>query len=185
LREKINAQTDHHISLNDLVVKAVACALTDVPEANAIWTDDAVRRFAHADIGIAVSLPDGLVTPVARAVDTRSLGELSAGIRDLVERARERRLSQDELEGGSFAVSNLGMHGTKEFTAIINPPHSGILAVGAATRRAVVGDDGDLAVGSIMTVTLTADHRVLDGALAARWLAAFVSRIEKPIGILL
>jgi pyruvate dehydrogenase E2 component (dihydrolipoamide acetyltransferase) len=185
LREKINTQTDHHVSLNDLVVKAVAWALTDVPEANAIWTDGAVRRFAHADIGIAVSVPDGLVTPVVRAVDTLSLGEVSAGIRDLAERARERRLTQGEVEGGSFAVSNLGMHGTKEFTAIINPPHSGILAVGAATRRPVVADDGELAVGTVMTVTLTADHRVLDGALAARWLAAFVSRIENPIGILL
>lgn len=185
LRAQINARTAHSVSLNDFVLKAVAGAMRDVPEANAIWTDEAVRRFDHADIAIAVSVEDGLVTPVVRGVDTRSLGELSAAVRDLVTRAREGRITQPELEGGSFTVSNLGMLGATEFTAIINPPHSGILAVGAATRRPIATEDGELAVGTVMTVTLSADHRVLDGAVAARWLAAFVDRIENPIGILL
>lgn len=185
LRAQINAGREPRISVNDLVVKAVAGAMRDVPEANAIWTPDATRRFSTADIAVAVSVPGGLLTPVVREVDRLSIGELAATVRDLAGRAREGRLKQNELEGGSFAVSNLGMYGTTSFSAIINPPHAGILAVGAATRRPVVEEDGSLAVATVMSVTLSADHRVLDGALAAQWLAAFVARIENPLQILL
>jgi pyruvate dehydrogenase E2 component (dihydrolipoamide acetyltransferase) len=185
LRARINEQGDYKVSVNDLVVKAVARAMQDVPDANAVWTDDATRRFTGVDIAIAVSVPAGLVTPVVRGADRLSLTELTTTIRDLAERARDGRLKQHELEGGSFSVSNLGMYGTEAFSAIINPPHAGILAVGAATKRPVVDDDGALAVATVMTVTLSADHRVLDGALAAQWLAAFVRRIENPLSILI
>ncbi|MER7607741.1 pyruvate dehydrogenase complex dihydrolipoamide acetyltransferase [Nocardioides sp. NPDC127503] len=185
LRAQINDGAGVKISVNDFVLKAVAYAFKDVPEANAIWTDDATRRFEAVDLAVAVSVPNGLVTPVVRGADSLSLGGLSAKVKDLADRAREGRVKQHELEGGVFAVSNLGMYGTEEFAAIINPPHAGILAVGAATKRPIVTDDGELGVGSVMTVTLSADHRVLDGALAAEWLAAFVKRIENPLSILL
>lgn len=183
LRREINAIDGVKISVNDLVVKAVAAAFMDVPEANTTWTDEGMLRHRTADIAIAVSLDDGLVTPVVRGVERLSVTALSAAIGDLATRARSGGLKQHEIEGGSFAVSNLGMFGTPEFSAIINPPQAGILAVGAA-RQAPVVVDGALAVGTVMTVTLSADHRVLDGALAARWLAAFVARIENPVSIL-
>lgn len=185
LRKRVNDAATDKISVNDFVVKAVAAAFADVPDANAIWTDDAIRRFDDVDIAIAVAIPGGLVTPVVRAVNRKSLTELAADIRELAGRGREGRLKQQELEGGSFAVSNLGVYGTQEFSAIINPPQSGILAVGAASPRPVVGADGELTVANVMTVTLSADHRVLDGALAAEWLAAFVKRIENPVSILI
>jgi pyruvate dehydrogenase E2 component (dihydrolipoamide acetyltransferase) len=184
LRSRINERTDVKVSVNDFVLKAVAAAMADVPEANAIWTDDATRRFTGVDVGVAVSIPGGLVTPVVRGIETLSISAISRTVRDLAERAREGKLKQHELEGGSFAVSNLGMYGTPRFSAIINPPHSGILAVGAASRRAVVGEDGELKAASVMSVTLSADHRVLDGALAAQWLAAFTARIENPLSLL-
>lgn len=183
LRREINAIDGVKISVNDLVVKAVAAAFIDVPEANTTWTDEGMLRHRTADIAIAVSLDDGLVTPVVRGVESVSVTALSAAITDLATRARSGGLKQHEIEGGSFAVSNLGMFGTQSFSAIINPPQAGILAVGAA-RPAPVVVDGALEVGTVMTVTLSADHRVLDGALAARWLAAFVARIENPVSIL-
>lgn len=183
LRAAINESAAVKISVNDFVVKAVAAAFRDVPEANAIWTDAGTRRFDDVDIAIAVAIEGGLVTPVVRGVNRKSLGEVSAAIRELAKRGRAGTLKQDEIEGGSFSVTNLGMYGTQEFSAIINPPHSGILAVGAARNAPVVVGD-ELHVGSVMTVTLSADHRVLDGALAAQWLAAFVARIEKPLSIL-
>lgn len=185
LRSQINAIDGVKVSVNDLVVKAVAGALTDVPAANAIWTDEATRTFDGVDIAIAVSVPAGLLTPVVRGVEKLSLGQLGAQIRDLASRARDGKLKQHELEGGSFSVSNLGMYGTSEFSAILNPPQSGILAVGAAEQRPVVQEDGSLGVATVMTVTLSADHRVLDGALAAEWLAAFQQRIEHPMSILI
>ena len=184
LRARINERSDVKISVNDFVLKAVAAAMLDVPDANAIWTDEATRRFTGVDIGVAVSIPGGLVTPVVRGVEGLSLSGISRTVRDLAERARAGRLKQHELEGGSFAVSNLGMYGTSRFSAIINPPHSGILAVGAAQKRPVVGDDGDLTVATVMSVALSADHRVLDGALAAQWLAAFTERIQHPLSLL-
>lgn len=182
-RQRVNENAPIKISVNDFVVKAAAAAFRAVPEANAIWTDDATRRFDSVDIAVAVAVEGGLVTPVVRGVDRMSLSSVSASIRDLAERGRAGKLKQDEIEGGSFSISNLGMYGTQEFSAIINPPHAGILAVGAAQKKPVVVGD-ELVVGTVMTVTLSADHRVLDGALAARWLAAFVALIESPVGIL-
>lgn len=184
LRSDINATSPRKISVNDFIVKAVAGALMDVPAANAIWTDAATRRFDHVDLAVAVSTDGGLLTPVLRGVDGLSLTAISERIADLAERARRGRLQQQELEGGSFAVSNLGMFGVDQFSAILNPPQSGILAVGAAKQRAVV-DDGELVVGTVMTATLSADHRVVDGAVAAEWMAAFVKRIENPLSILI
>lgn len=183
LRKAVNENAAAKISVNDFVVKAVAAAFRDVPDANAIWTDEGTRRFDDVDIAIAVAIDGGLVTPVVRGVNRRSLGDVSESIRELAERGRAGRLRQDEIEGGSFSVSNLGMYGTQEFSAIINPPHSGILAVGAARKAPIVVDD-EVEIGTVMTVTLSADHRVLDGALAAQWLAAFVARIENPVSIL-
>lgn len=184
LRRQINLAETVRVSVNDLVVKAVAAALRDVPEANAIWTEDATRRFTSVDIAVAVSVEGGLLTPVVRGVERMPLSELSATIRDLADRARAGRIKQHELDGGSFSVSNLGMYGTTEFAAILNPPHAGILAVGAAEKRPLVGADGGIEVATMMTVTLSADHRVWDGALAAQWLAAFQRRVENPVSIL-
>ncbi|MFV0432802.1 MAG: pyruvate dehydrogenase complex dihydrolipoamide acetyltransferase [Leucobacter sp.] len=183
LRKQLNALEGTRISVNDFVVKAVAAALQDVPAANVIWTDEATRRFDSVDISVAVSVPEGLLTPVVRGVEKLSLGALSREIRDFAERARAGKLRQHELEGGSFSVSNLGMYGTSRFSAILNPPQAGILAVGAAEQRPTVQADGTLGVATLMTVTLSADHRVLDGALAAEWLAAFKKRIEQPMSL--
>lgn len=185
LRAQLNDGGTAKISVNDLVVKAAAWALKDVPEANASWTEEAIRRYDHVDMSVAVALPTGLITPVLRGVDQMSVSEVSSSVRDLVERARNGRLKQHEIEGGSFSVSNLGMYGVREFSAIINPPQSGILAVGATRRQPVVFDEDMVRVGTVMTATLSADHRVIDGAIAAQWLAAFVKRIENPLSILL
>lgn len=183
LRRELNAAASVKVSVNDLVVKAAAGAFLDVPEANRTWTDEGILQHRTVDVAIAVAIDDGLVTPVVRGVESLSVSELGRRIADLAERARGGGLRQHEIEGGSFSVSNLGMYGTREFSAIINPPHAGILAVGAA-RKAPVVVDGVLEVGTVMNVTLSADHRVLDGALAARWLQAFVARIEHPLTIL-
>ncbi|WP_291051785.1 dihydrolipoamide acetyltransferase family protein [Herbiconiux sp.] len=184
LRRSVNEASAVKISVNDFVLKAAAAAFGDVPEANATWTDTAVRRYDSVDMSVAVAIEGGLVTPVLRSVEKLSLSEVARSVADLAGRAREGKLRQNELEGGSFAVSNLGMYGVTEFSAIINPPQSAILAVGAARPEPVV-QDGEIVVGTVMTVTLSADHRVLDGALAAQWLAAFVKRIEKPLSILI
>ena len=185
LRAEINEAAPRRISVNDLVLKAVAAALVEVPAANAIWNGDTIRRFAGVDIAVAVAVEGGLLTPVARGVDGLSLGRLSATVAELAERARAGRLQQHELEGGSFSVSNLGMYGVDEFSAILNPPQSGILAVSAAKKRPVVDDQGELAVATVMTVTLSADHRVVDGAVAAEWMAAFTRLVESPLALLL
>lgn len=183
LRREINAAARRKISVNDLVIKAVGLAFARLPEANVGWTDEGIVRYAQSDICVAVSTGDGLLTPVVRDVAGRSLTSVSEDIADLAERSRAGRLKQAELEGGTFTVSNLGMHGVSEFSAIINPPQAGILAVGAATQRAVV-KDGGLGVATVMTVTLSADHRVLDGELGARWLADFVGLLESPMQLL-
>jgi pyruvate dehydrogenase E2 component (dihydrolipoamide acetyltransferase) len=183
LRKRINESSPVKISVNDIVVKAVASALMDVPEANVIFTPEAMHKFESADIAVAVATDGGLLTPVIRGVEKRQLSNLSLEISELAGRARAGKLRQEELEGGSFAVSNLGMFGTKEFAAILNPPQSGILAVGAASPRAIV-EDGQVVVANIMTVTLSADHRAVDGAVAAQWLSAFVKRIENPLSML-
>ncbi|MDG4665615.1 dihydrolipoamide acetyltransferase family protein [Mycobacterium sp. 236(2023)] len=184
LRRSVNEAGTTKVSLNDFVLKAVAGALVEVPEANAIWNSDSIRRFVGADIAVAVAVDGGLLTPVLRGVDRLPISAISAQIGDLATRARGGKIKQHELEGGSFSVSNLGMYGVTEFSAILNPPHSGILAVGGAVQKPVVVD-GQLAVGTVMTVTLSADHRVIDGAVAAQWMASFVRRIENPLTILI
>jgi pyruvate dehydrogenase E2 component (dihydrolipoamide acetyltransferase) len=184
LRRKVNEAATVKVSLNDFVLKAVAGALVEVPEANAIWNGDSIRRYEGVDIAVAVAVDGGLLTPVLRDVHTASLSAVATQTADLARRAREGRLQQRELEGGSFSVSNLGMFGVTEFSAILNPPQSGILAVGGAAQRPVVVD-GELSVGTVMTVTLSADHRVVDGAVAATWMAAFVRRVENPLTVLI
>ncbi|MFB2600095.1 2-oxo acid dehydrogenase subunit E2 [Herbiconiux sp. P17] len=183
LRAEVNAQSPVRVSVNDFVVKAVAAAFADVPEANVTWSDEGMRKHHAVDIAVAVATDGGLVTPVVRGVGTKSLTAVSSTIAELVAKAKDKRLKQDELEGGSFSVSNLGMYGTVEFSAILNPPQSGILAVGAAKQQAVV-IDGELAAATVMRCTLSVDHRAVDGALAAQWLAAFTKRIENPLSIL-
>jgi pyruvate dehydrogenase E2 component (dihydrolipoamide acetyltransferase) len=185
LRREVNESSPRKLSINDFIVKAVAAALVEVPSANAIWNGDSIRRFETADIAVAVAIPDGLLTPVVRGVEDLGLVALSAQIAELAATARSGRIQQHLLEGGSFTVSSLGMHGVQEFSAIINPPQAGILAVGAAEPRPVVGEDGELTVGTVITVTLSADHRVIDGAVAAEWMAALVSKLENPISLLL
>lgn len=184
LRREINETASRKISVNDFVVKAVAAALVEVPAANSIWRGDHIRRFDSVDVAVAVAVEGGLLTPVVRDIGRSSLSEISATIAELAERSRTGRIQQHELEGGSFSVSNLGMYGVDEFSAILNPPQSGILAVSAAKPTPVVDDNGQVVVATVMTVTLSADHRVIDGAVAAEWMAAFVRRIENPITIL-
>jgi pyruvate dehydrogenase E2 component (dihydrolipoamide acetyltransferase) len=180
LRARINETAAAKVSVNDFVVLAAAAAFADVPEANVTWSDDGLIAHRNVDISIAVATEGGLVTPVLRDVGCRKLSEIAREARNLAERARDRRLKQPELEGGVFSVSNLGMYGTLEFSAIINPPQSGILAVGAAKQQPVAVD-GELRVATVMRCTLSVDHRAIDGALAARWLAAFTTRMEHPL----
>lgn len=184
LRAELNDGAPAKVSVNDLVVKAVARALLEVPEMNVTWGQDAVTRYAGADVAVAVSTADGLVTPVLRGVERMPLTEVSAVVKDFAERARTGALRQNELEGGSFTVSNLGMFGTQDFTGIINPPHAGLLAVGAARPEPVVGADGTLEVGTVLHVTLSADHRPVDGVTGARWMQAFLALLENPVRIL-
>jgi pyruvate dehydrogenase E2 component (dihydrolipoamide acetyltransferase) len=183
LRKQVNESQSVKVSVNDFVLKAVAGALRDVPEANSTWGETVINRHSAVDIAVAVAIDNGLVTPVLRDVDRMPITEISRTVGDLAERARAGRLKQHELEGGTFSVSNLGMYGITEFSAIINPPHAGILAVGAARPMPIV-EDGALAIGTVMTVTLSADHRVVDGAVGAQWLAAFQKRIESPLSML-
>lgn len=185
LRAELNSDAGApKVSVNDLVLKAVAHALLAVPGMNATWGEDAVRRYRVADIAVAVSTDDGLVTPVVRGVERLSVGAVGEAVRGAAERAREGRLRQDELEGGSFTVSNLGMYGTTKFTGIINPPHAGLLAVGAAAREPVVEDDGSLAVATVLRLTLSADHRTVDGVVGAQFMAALVAALESPVTLL-
>lgn len=184
LREQLNAGREKRISINDFVVKAVAVALREFPDVRVTWGEDAVRRHATVDVAVAVSTERGLVTPVIRHADAMSVSGISAQVRDFVERAREGRLKQNELEGGTFTVTNLGMYGVDEFSAIINPPHAGILAVGAVVKRPVVGEGDALEVGHILTVTVSADHRPVDGVIVAQWLQRFIQLLEQPLDIL-
>ncbi len=183
LRTELNDGGPTHVSLNDLVVKAVAAAHQRVPEMNVTWTADAVRHYSAVDIAVAVATERGLVTPVVRDVTRLTVGGLATQVQDLAGRAREGKLKQDELEGGSITVTNLGMFGVDDFAAIINPPHAAILAVGAVRDEPVV-EDGVVVPGRVMTVTLSVDHRPVDGVLAARWLAALVELLEHPVWFL-
>ena len=180
LRARVNQTARVKVSVNDFVIMAAAAAFADVPEANVTWTDDGLIAHENVDISIAVATEGGLLTPVLRDAGRKKLTEVARESADLARRARDRRLLQHELEGGSFAISNLGMYGTLEFSAIINPPQSGILAVGAARQQPVVAD-GALTVATVMRCTMSVDHRAIDGALAARWLAAFTARMENPL----
>jgi pyruvate dehydrogenase E2 component (dihydrolipoamide acetyltransferase) len=184
LRKRVNETAPVKISVNDFVVLAVAAAFRDVPEANVTWRDEGLAYPANVDVSIAVATDGGLVTPVLRGVESKKLSQIARETQDLAQRARDRRLRQEELEGGVFSVSNLGMYGTLEFSAIINPPQSGILAVGAAKPQPVAVD-GAVAVATVLRCTLSVDHRAIDGALAARWLAAFTERIEHPLSAII
>ena len=185
LRKELNARDEgFKLSVNDFVVRAVALALRKVPEANAGWSETALMQYDTVDVSVAVAIPDGLITPIVRDADRKGLASISAEVKDLAARARDRKLLPHEYQGGSFSVSNLGMFGIREFAAVINPPQSGILAVGAGEKRAVVKDDA-LAVATVMTCTLSADHRVIDGAIGARLLAAFKAYVEEPLTMLL
>ncbi|WP_336728608.1 pyruvate dehydrogenase complex dihydrolipoamide acetyltransferase [Achromobacter ruhlandii] len=185
LRAQANQGGAVKLSVNDFIVRAAALALREVPEVNASWHDDAIEFHAGADISVAVATDGGLVTPIVRDADVKPLSAIAAEIVELAGRAKVNRLKPEEFTGGSLTVSNLGMYGIKQFAAIINPPQAAILAVGAAERRPVVDDNGDLKAATVMTVTLSADHRVVDGAVGARWLAAFRALIEAPVRILL
>ncbi|WP_116522152.1 pyruvate dehydrogenase complex dihydrolipoamide acetyltransferase [Achromobacter insuavis] len=185
LRAQANQGGAVKLSVNDFIVRAAALALREVPEVNASWQDDAIEFHAGADISVAVATDGGLVTPIVRDADVKPLSAIAGEIVELAGRAKVNRLKPEEFTGGSLTVSNLGMYGIRQFAAIINPPQAAILAVGAAERRPVVDDNGDLKAATVMTVTLSADHRVVDGAVGARWLAAFRTLIENPVRILL
>ena len=172
------------LSVNDFIIKACALALQSVPAANAVWAGDRVLQLKPSDVAVAVAIEGGLFTPVLKDADMKSLSALSAEMKDLATRARDRKLAPHEYQGGSFAVSNLGMYGIDNFDAVINPPHGAILAVGAGVKKPVVGHDGELTVATIMSVTLSVDHRVIDGALGAELLQAIVENLENPMVML-
>ncbi len=173
----------YKLSVNDMVIKAMAMALKAVPDANASWTESAMVKHKRADVGVAVSIPGGLITPIIRKADEKTLSVISNEMKDLASRARSRKLKPEEYQGGTTAVSNLGMFGIKDFAAVINPPHATILAVGAGEQRAVV-KNGEIKVATVMSVTLSTDHRAVDGALGAELLVAFKRLIENPMGML-
>ena len=190
LREQVNAQAPKvdgkprwKISVNDFVIKALALALRDVPDANVTWTEGAMLKHRHSDIGVAVSIPGGLITPVVTRAEEKPLSIIATEMLDLASRARQRKLKPQEYQGGTSAVSNLGMFGIKNFSAVINPPHATILAVGAGEDRVIV-KNGQPAVAKLMSVTLSTDHRAVDGALGAELLAAFKGMIENPMRML-
>jgi len=185
-RKALNAKAAEgiKISVNDMIIRAAAMALIAIPEANASWEGENTRLFRHADIAMAVAIDGGLITPIVWAAEQKGLAALSQVTANLAARARDGKLAANEYTGGSFTISNLGMFGVREFAAVINPPHGGILAVGAGEQRPIV-IDGNLAVATVMSVTLSADHRAVDGAVGARWLEAFKGFVENPVTMLL
>jgi len=182
LRKSLNEAAGSKVSVNDCIIRAVALAMKKVPAANASWTNDAIMRYKNIDISVAVATPNGLVTPIIKQADTKTLVQISSEMKDLGLRAREGKLRPEEFQGGGFSISNLGMYGIKSFSAIINPPQSCILAVGAGEHRAVV-KNGQLAVATVMNCTLSVDHRSVDGAVGAEFLQAFKPLIEKPYSL--
>jgi len=190
VRARLNARSPkdgpgaYKLSVNDFVVKAAANALVKHPDVNASWSENALLKHKHADIGIAVDLNPGLITPIVFHAETRGLLDISNEVRSLAERAKAKKLKPNEYEGGGFSISNLGMFGIKHFTAVINPPQSAILAIGAGEERALV-KDGKIVVGTIMTITMSCDHRVIDGATGARFLQTFKTFVEEPASMLL
>ncbi|MFC3072783.1 pyruvate dehydrogenase complex dihydrolipoamide acetyltransferase [Shinella pollutisoli] len=190
LRGQINAaapekdgKPTYKVSVNDMVIKALALALRDVPDANVSWTDTNMVKHRHSDVGVAVSIPGGLITPIIRKAETKTLSAISNEMKDFAKRAKERKLKPEEYQGGTTAVSNMGMMGVKDFAAVVNPPHATILAVGAGEQRVVV-KKGEIAIVNAMTVTLSTDHRCVDGALGAELLGAFKRYIEDPMAML-
>jgi pyruvate dehydrogenase E2 component (dihydrolipoamide acetyltransferase) len=184
MRKTLNAKSDTRISVNDFAIRAAALALRQVPAANASWSDDAILLWQRVDVSVAVALDDGLITPIVRAADQKGLAQIAKETKDLAERARAGKLKLEEFQGGTFSISNLGMYGIREFAAVINPPHGCILAVGAGEERPVVRA-GQLAVATVMTCTLSCDHRVVDGAVGAQFLGAFKKLVEDPLTMLL
>ena len=190
LRADLNAKSPKDgpgtfkLSVNDLVIKAAAITLRRVPMVNAMWTDDNIVVFEDVDISVAVSIPDGLITPIVRRADQKGLAAISNEMKDLAARAKTGKLKPDEFQGGGFSISNMGMYGVTSFSAIINPPQAAILAVAAGQLRPVVRD-GQLAVATVMSCTLSVDHRVVDGALGAEWMAAFKACVEDPLSLML
>jgi pyruvate dehydrogenase E2 component (dihydrolipoamide acetyltransferase) len=184
LREQLMRAEEVKLSYNDFVVKACAKALTRFPAVNASWTGEAIQTHAQVHIGVAVSIPDGLITPVVRDADRKHIADISTEVKDLAARARDRKLKPEEFAGSTFTISNLGMFDVTEFTAIINPPESCILAVGAVRKLPVVKDD-EIAIGHRMKLTLSSDHRVVDGALAAQFLGEVRRLLESPVSLLM
>jgi pyruvate dehydrogenase E2 component (dihydrolipoamide acetyltransferase) len=190
LRAKLNASSPKDgpgafkLPVNDLIIKACGVALRRHPNVNASWTDEAIIQYDDVDISIAVAIPDGLITPIVRKADALGLAAISNTMKDLGARAKTGKLKPDEYQGGGFSISNLGMFGISEFSAIINPPQSAILAVGAGEKRAVVKND-QLAIATVMSATLSCDHRVVDGALGAEFLATLKGLLEAPLGLML
>jgi pyruvate dehydrogenase E2 component (dihydrolipoamide acetyltransferase) len=190
LRGQLNATSPKEgpgafkLSVNDLVIKAAAVTLRRIPKVNAAWTDDATVLFDDVDISVAVSIPDGLITPIIRKADQKGLAAISNEMKDLAARAKAGKLKPEEFQGGGFSISNMGMYGVRDFAAIINPPQAGILAVSAGEQRPVV-KDGALAIATVMTCTLSVDHRIVDGALAAEWIAEFKRVVENPLSLML
>jgi pyruvate dehydrogenase E2 component (dihydrolipoamide acetyltransferase) len=190
LREELNAKSPKEgpsafrLSVNDLIIKAAAITLRRIPKVNASFTEDAIAMYHDVDISVAVSIPDGLITPIVRKADQKGLAAISAEMKDLAARARTGKLKPEEFQGGGFSISNMGMYGVSEFAAIINPPQSAILAVAAGQQRPVV-KNGALAIATVMTCTMSVDHRVVDGALGAEWLAAFKAIVEDPLSLML
>ncbi|MEL7279033.1 MAG: pyruvate dehydrogenase complex dihydrolipoamide acetyltransferase [Pseudomonadota bacterium] len=186
-RSEINAQLEPRgvkLSVNDFIIKACANALQAVPDCNAVWAGDRVLKLKASDVAVAVAIEGGLFTPVLRDADSKSLSALSTEMKDLAARARDRKLAPHEYQGGSFAISNLGMFGIDNFDAVINPPHGGILAVGAGVKKPVAGSDGNVTVATVMSVTMSVDHRVIDGALGAEFLKHIVDNLENPLAML-
>jgi pyruvate dehydrogenase E2 component (dihydrolipoamide acetyltransferase) len=186
-REQLNKQLEGRgvkLSVNDFIIKACAMALQSVPAANTVWAGDRMLRLKPSDVAVAVAVEGGLFTPVLRDADKKSLSALSAEMKDLASRAKTKKLAPHEYQGGSFAISNLGMMGIENFDAVINPPHGSILAVGAGIKKPVVMADGTIGVATVMSMTLSVDHRVIDGALGAEFLKAVIEALENPMVML-
>jgi pyruvate dehydrogenase E2 component (dihydrolipoamide acetyltransferase) len=186
-RETLNGQLaprNVKLSVNDFIIKASALALQDVPDCNAVWAGDRILKMKASDVAVAVAIPGGLFTPVLRDAHLKSITALSAEMKDVAARAKTRKLAPQEYQGGSHAISNLGMMGIDNFDAVINPPHASILAVGAGVKKPVVTAKGDIAVATVMSMTLSVDHRVIDGALGAEFLKALIGHLENPLAML-
>ncbi len=186
LRQKINInQLDNKISINDLILKATGLTLVDVPELNSSWCDEGIKRYNTVDISVAVGISEGLITPIVRNVDQKTLTTISKEVKDLIEKARKGKLIPEQYQGGGFTISNLGNNGVKRFEAIINPPQSAILAIGCANKQPIVDNDNNIVISTMITLTISCDHRVIDGLVAAKWLSTLKQYIENPMNILI